>query len=206
MVHHSLNNANTSLLHKVLLSTTHVFFFGLVFYVGEYYGLQLPVPVVAVVGNTESLVMPTSSRNLTAKKRKQSKKNSKSSRDHDHGRGRGDDDMVLIGVNSYPVGALCDQTSDCVVPPGLDHAVCRQIPYCIDAYCQSGQPGAYCGRTSDCVVPPGLEHPVCRGIGNFNTCQSGQSSASCGQTSDCVVPHGLDHAVCRKEKCQRWVL
>ena len=88
MVHHSIHNTNTSLLHKVLSTAT--FLLGLVFYGGEYRGLQLPVPV-AVLG-TKSLVMPTS-RNLAAKKRKNSKKNRKS---HQHGHGRGD--VLAISV------------------------------------------------------------------------------------------------------------
>ena len=208
MVHHSLNNANTSLLHKVFLSTTLVFLFGLVFLHAEggYWGLQLSGPVVVVVGNTESWVMPTSSRNLTAKKtKKQSKKNSKSQHHghHGHGLGRLDDGII-------PIGGKCDDADDCVIPPGLDHAVCLQELYDVYKYnyltCQSGQPGARCGQTSDCVIPTGLEHPVClekdASMYSLDYCQSGQPGARCGQTSDCVVPSGLEHPVCRQNACQ----
>ena len=96
-------------------------------------------------------------------------------------------------------GEYCDETSDCVIPKGLDHSVCRFGGG--DAQCQSGRPGALCGQTSDCVVQTGLNHPVCR----EDKCQSGQPGALCGQTSDCVVQTRLDppHAVCRNGKCQR---
>ena len=59
--------------------------------------------------------------------------------------------------NGQP-GASCDNPSDCVIPKGLDHAVCR------DDKCQSGQAGARCGQTSDCLPIAGLSppHAVCR--------------------------------------------
>ena len=93
--------------------------------------------------------------------------------------------------SGQPPRANCKNTSDCAIPSGLDHAVCR------DGQCQSGASGSSCGVTSDCVVPPGLDHPVCRD----GTCQDGTPGASCGVTSDCVVPQGLDHAVCGQGKC-----
>ena len=59
-------------------------------------------------------------------------------------------------------GEYCDETSNCVIPKGLDHSVCRFGGG--DAQCQSGQPGALCGQTSDCVVQTRLDppHAVCR--------------------------------------------
>ena len=104
-------------------------------------------------------------------------------------------DLDQYECQSGQPGAACDDTSDCVVPKGLDHAVCR------DDKCQSGQAGASCGDTSDCVVPKGLDHAVCR----KDKCQSGQAGARCGQTSDCLPIAGLNppHAVCRKDKCQQ---
>ena len=73
-------------------------------------------------------------------------------------------------------GAKCKHTSDCSIPPGLNHAVCR------DGQCQSGQPGALCGVTSDCVKPPRLQHPVCR----QGKCQHGVKGDYCGNDSDCI--------------------
>ena len=59
-------------------------------------------------------------------------------------------------------GEYCDETSDCLIPKGLDHSVCRFGGG--DAQCQSGQPGALCGQTSDCVIQTRLDppHAVCR--------------------------------------------
>ena len=101
---------------------------------------------------------------------------------------------AATGSSGQP-GATCKTTSDCAIPPGLDHGVCH------DGTCKSGTPGSYCGVTSDCVVPPGLDHAVCRD----GRCQSGTSGSSCGATSDCVVPTGIDHAICRHGECQRGV-
>merc|ERR1719162_809765 len=94
-------------------------------------------------------------------------------------------------------GANCKKTSDCAIPPGLDHGVCH------DGTCKSGAPGSYCGVTSDCVKPPGLGHAVCRD----GRCQSGAPGSSCGAASDCVVRNELDppHAVCLHGKCQRGI-
>ena len=96
-------------------------------------------------------------------------------------------------------GALCLESSDCVVPPGLEHGVCRY------GMCQSGKSGSSCDQTSDCVPISGLNppHAVCRN----NKCQSGKSGSSCGQTSDCVPIAGLNppRAVCREAHCQQWV-
>ena len=94
-------------------------------------------------------------------------------------------------------GAKCENTSDCAIPPGLDHGVC------LEGYCQPGTPTprSFCEVTNDCVKPPGLNHPVCRD----GRCQSGASGSKCGATSDCVRPPGLDHGVCRRGKCQRGV-
>ena len=89
-------------------------------------------------------------------------------------------------------GATCKTTSDCAIPPWLDHGVCH------DSTCKSGAPGWYCEITSDCVVLPGLEHAVCRD----GRCQSGASGSSCGATSDCLVSSGIDHAICRHGECQ----
>ena len=60
-------------------------------------------------------------------------------------------------------GAFCVETSDCVVPPVLEHGVCR------DDICQSGKSGSSCGQTSNCVPIAGLNppHAVCRN----NKCQ-----------------------------------
>ena len=63
--------------------------------------------------------------------------------------------ILLLGLVFY-VGEYHHRGSPRVVPPGLEHPVCRY------GQCRSGQPGASCGQTSDCVIPPGLEHPVCR--------------------------------------------
>ena len=94
-------------------------------------------------------------------------------------------------------GAWCAQTSDCVVPPELDHAVCREDK------CQSGEPGASCGVHDDCVVITDLDQPhaVCRD----EQCQSGQSGARCEKDSECVAPTNFDHGVCRgpTKRCQR---
>jgi len=75
-------------------------------------------------------------------------------------------------------GALCGQTSDCVVQTGLNHPVCREDK------CQSGQPGALCGQTSDCVVQTRLDppHAVCRN----GKCQRGVHGDYCGQNKDCL--------------------
>ena len=48
-------------------------------------------------------------------------------------------------------GAKCKHTSNCSIPPGLDHGVCR------DGQCQSGASGSLCGVTSDCVKPQRLQ-------------------------------------------------
>ena len=78
--------------------------------------------------------------------------------------------------SGQPPGANCKNTSDCAIPSGLDHAVCR------DVQCQSGASGSSCGVTSDCVVPPGLDHAVCR----QGKCQRGVCYDYCGQHSDCI--------------------
>ena len=75
-------------------------------------------------------------------------------------------------------GSSCGATSDCAVPTGLNHAVCR------DGQCQSGDSGSSCGQTSDCVKPSGLDHPVCR----QGTCQVGVCQDYCGNNSDCLPP------------------
>ena len=144
-----------------------------------------------------------------------------------------DDDENIDGLLSgwlpkgsgggQPPGTNCKKTSDCAIPSGLDHAVCRE------GYCRSGASGSSCGATSDCVVPPGMEHAVCRdgqcqsgdpgsscgdtsdcgappgldhGVCHDGTCKSGEPGSYCGVTSDCVVPTGLEHAVCRDGRCQ----
>jgi len=87
-------------------------------------------------------------------------------------------------------GALCGQTSDCVIPAGLDHAVCR------DKHCQSGQSSASCGQTSDCVIPSGLDHAVCR----KEKCRRGVKNDLCGQNSDCLSKKC--HGVGNSQKCK----
>ena len=79
-------------------------------------------------------------------------------------------------AGGQPPGTSCGATSDCAVPTGLTHAVCRE------GSCQSGTSGSRCGVTSDCVQPPGLEHPVCR----QGKCQWGNYHDYCGNDSDCA--------------------
>ena len=67
-----------------------------------------------------------------------------------------DDGVGSWTCQSGQPDALCVETSDCVVPPGLEHGVCR------DDICQSGKSGSSCGQTSDCVPIAELNHAVCR--------------------------------------------
>ena len=78
--------------------------------------------------------------------------------------------------SGQPPGVNCKTTSDCAIPSGLDHPVCRE------GQCQSGASGSSCGVTDDCVKPPGLQHPVCR----QGKCQRGACLDYCGNDSDCV--------------------
>ena len=111
-------------------------------------------------------------------------------------------------------GGRCEETNDCVDPPGLFHAVCRM------GECQLGQPGAKClknencavqagllpncrnghcqgrcAKTEDCVDPPGFFSPGCI----HGECKLGQPGDKCKKTENCAVPTGLDHPVCRKD-------
>ena len=79
----------------------------------------------------------------------------------------GDTNCSSVVCQSGQPGAYCENTSDCVKPPGLEHPVCRKPGNMNHHHCQSGTSGADCGDTSDCVIPPGLEHGVCRN----NKCQ-----------------------------------
>ena len=65
-----------------------------------------------------------------------------------------------LGAPLGAPGDYCTDSSDCAIPPGLDHGFCSNY----DA-CQSGQPGSFCTQTSDCVVQNELDppHAVCRG-------------------------------------------
>ena len=74
--------------------------------------------------------------------------------------------MILLDIgHASPInpGAFCVETSDCIVPPGLEHGVCR------DDICESGKSGSSCGQTSNCVPIAELNPPraVCRN----NKCQ-----------------------------------
>ena len=112
-----------------------------------------------------------------------------------------DDDKLIDGLLSgwMPKGGgnagdKCEHTSDCLIPNGLDHGVCR------DGQCQSGSSGSLCGVTSDCVVQNDLDppHPVCR----HGKCQHGVVKDYCGQDSDCIS--GLEcHGGTNIAKCQR---
>ena len=93
-------------------------------------------------------------------------------------------------------GAYCGVTDNCVVPPGLSHAVCRHN------MCQSGQAGAGCGVISDCVAPPDdALHAVCRD----GTCQWDELGKTCGVAADCVpTPEDLHfYYTCKNSKCKK---
>ena len=94
------------------------------------------------------------------------------------------------GCSDGQVGSLCDDTSDCVVPDGLAHAVCR------DDVCQSGTTGASCGVDSDCVAGT-----ICSGHTSKepSVCIA---TVACKSSSDCSTP-GVEQPLCIDSVCQQ---
>jgi len=81
-------------------------------------------------------------------------------------------EMPWLGSGGGNAGDKCKKTSDCKIPDGLNHAVCRK------GKCQRGVCRDYCGVDSDCLS--GFE---CGGKGKDAKCHS---PASCnGYYSDC---------------------
>ena len=56
-------------------------------------------------------------------------------------------EMPWLGSGGGNAGDKCKKTSDCKIPDGLDHAVCRK------GKCQRGVCMDYCGQNSDCLPP-----------------------------------------------------
>ena len=81
-------------------------------------------------------------------------------------------EMPWLGSGGGNAGDKCKKTSDCKIPDGLSHAVCRK------GKCQRGVCRDYCGQDSDCIS--GLE---CGGKGNVAKCHSPPSCN--GYAYDC---------------------